>query len=181
MEGGGGSAPSMTVTVRWLSAMPVQQAMAKKLHRPAPPAEPAPAYFIGVFGLPARMSGARDDFKQMLQKATTLKIKGREPVNPESIEVGPAEGGTAAIFRFSNQEPISADDKEVEFLSRVGQIEIKTKFKTKDMMVDDMKRFFFENFMTMADTYMRATNDQENSNEIKKFAEAFGRKTGIDK
>jgi gliding motility-associated protein GldC len=52
---------------------------------------------------------------------------------------------------------------------------------TKDMMVDDMKRFFFENFMTMADTYMRATNDVENSNEIKKFAEQFGRKTGIDK
>jgi len=136
MEGGGGRAPSMTVTVRWLSAMPVQQAMAKKLHRPAPPAEPAPAYFIGVFGLPARMSGARDDFKQMLQKATMLKIKGREPINPESLEVGPADGGTAAIFRFSNQEPISADDKEVEFSSRLGQIEIKTKFKTKDMMVD---------------------------------------------
>jgi gliding motility-associated protein GldC len=49
---------------------------------------------------------------------------------------------------------------------------------TKDMMVDDMKRFFFENFMSMADTYLRATNDPENSDEIKKFAEWFGKKTG---
>ena len=52
---------------------------------------------------------------------------------------------------------------------------------TKDMMVDDMKRFFFENFMTMADTYMRATNDAESTKEIKKFAEAFGKRTGISK
>jgi gliding motility-associated protein GldC len=52
---------------------------------------------------------------------------------------------------------------------------------TKDMMVEDMKRFFFENFMSMADTYMRATNDQANSTEIKKFAEWFGKKTGVVK
>ena len=33
---------------------------------------------------------------------------------------------------------------------------------TKEMLVDDMKRFFYENFMTMADTYQRATNDEVN-------------------
>src|SRR4051812_27483658 len=52
---------------------------------------------------------------------------------------------------------------------------------TKDMMVEDMKRFFFENFMSMADTYMRATNDKENSEEIRKFGEWFGKKTGAVK
>jgi gliding motility-associated protein GldC len=52
---------------------------------------------------------------------------------------------------------------------------------TKDMMVDDMKRFFFENFMSMADTYMRSTNDKENADEIRKFAEWFGKKTGVAK
>jgi gliding motility-associated protein GldC len=52
---------------------------------------------------------------------------------------------------------------------------------TKDMMVEDMKRFFFENFMSMADTYMRATNDADNSKEIRKFAEGFGKRTGIAK
>ena len=50
---------------------------------------------------------------------------------------------------------------------------------TKDMLVDDMKRFFYENFMTMAETYQRATNDEEMSKEIKKFAEQFGNKTEI--
>ncbi len=46
---------------------------------------------------------------------------------------------------------------------------------TKEMLVDDMKRFFYENFMTMADTYLRATNDEVNSKNIKKFAEEFGK------
>lgn len=49
---------------------------------------------------------------------------------------------------------------------------------TKDMLVDDMKRFFYENFMTMADTYMRATNDKDSADEIRIFAEKFGKKTG---
>ena len=47
---------------------------------------------------------------------------------------------------------------------------------TKDMLVDDMKRFFYENFVTMADTYMRATNDPQLAGEIRQFAEAFGKK-----
>jgi gliding motility-associated protein GldC len=50
---------------------------------------------------------------------------------------------------------------------------------TKEMLVDDMKRFFYENFMSMADTYMRATNDMEAANEIKAFAESFGKKAGV--
>jgi gliding motility-associated protein GldC len=52
---------------------------------------------------------------------------------------------------------------------------------TKDMLVDDMKRFFYENFVTMADTYLRATNDAEATQEIRKFAEAFGKKSGVMK
>ena len=46
----------------------------------------------------------------------------------------------------------------------------------KDMLVDDMKRFFYENFVTMADTYLRATNDPQLAGEIRQFAEAFGKK-----
>jgi gliding motility-associated protein GldC len=52
---------------------------------------------------------------------------------------------------------------------------------TKDMLVDDMKRFFYENFSSMADTYQRATNDDEGTKEIRRFAEAFGKKAEIIK
>ncbi|MBL0102682.1 MAG: gliding motility protein GldC [Bacteroidetes bacterium] len=46
---------------------------------------------------------------------------------------------------------------------------------TKDMLVDDMKRFFFENLVTMSDTYLRATNDEVFARKLKAFAEDFGK------
>ena len=47
---------------------------------------------------------------------------------------------------------------------------------TKAMMVDEMADFFYQTFMTMADTYDRATRQQEISDDIRKFAKDFYRK-----
>ena len=47
---------------------------------------------------------------------------------------------------------------------------------TKDMMVDEMADFFYQMFSTMADTYQRATKQQELSDDIKKFAIEFYKK-----
>ncbi|MEY3377252.1 MAG: gliding motility protein GldC [Bacteroidota bacterium] len=44
---------------------------------------------------------------------------------------------------------------------------------TKEMMVDEMADFFYQNIMGMGDTYMRATQDKELSDEFKKFAKTF--------
>jgi len=44
---------------------------------------------------------------------------------------------------------------------------------TNDMMVDEMADFFYQTFMTMAETYMRATQDQGLSGDMKKFAKDF--------
>jgi gliding motility-associated protein GldC len=44
---------------------------------------------------------------------------------------------------------------------------------TKDMMVDEMADFFYQTFMTMADTYSRATQQPELAEEIKSFAKNF--------
>ncbi len=47
---------------------------------------------------------------------------------------------------------------------------------TKDMMVDEMADFFYQMFSTMADTYKRATKQDELSDDIKKFANDFYKK-----
>ena len=47
---------------------------------------------------------------------------------------------------------------------------------TKDMMVDEMSDFFYQTFMTMADTYKRATQNTELSDDMKEFAESFYKK-----
>ena len=44
---------------------------------------------------------------------------------------------------------------------------------TKDMMVDEMADFFYQTFMTMAETYQRATQDQTLVGDMKKFAKDF--------
>lgn len=44
---------------------------------------------------------------------------------------------------------------------------------TNKMMVDEMNDFFFQTFMTMADTYQRATNQKELADEIRTFTKSF--------
>jgi len=44
---------------------------------------------------------------------------------------------------------------------------------TKDMMVDEMADFFYQTYMTMADTYERATKHAEIVADMKKFAHDF--------
>ena len=46
----------------------------------------------------------------------------------------------------------------------------------KQMTVDDMNDFFFQTFLSMADTYKRATNDADLASEIKLFARDFADK-----
>jgi gliding motility-associated protein GldC len=47
---------------------------------------------------------------------------------------------------------------------------------TKDMMVDEMADFFYQCFMTMAETYQRATHHPEMVNDIREFARNFYQK-----
>ena len=44
---------------------------------------------------------------------------------------------------------------------------------TKDMMVDEMGDFYYQMFMSMADTFKRATRQEALSEEMKIFAKGF--------
>ena len=44
---------------------------------------------------------------------------------------------------------------------------------TKDMMMDEMADFYYQMLMTMADTFKRATKQQELSDDLKNFAKEF--------
>ena len=47
---------------------------------------------------------------------------------------------------------------------------------TKDMMVDEMADFYYQVFVTMADTFQRATKHAELTSDIKLFAQKFHKK-----
>jgi gliding motility-associated protein GldC len=44
---------------------------------------------------------------------------------------------------------------------------------TKDMMVDEMADFFYQTYMTMADTFNRATHNETLTMNMKNFAKEF--------
>jgi gliding motility-associated protein GldC len=47
---------------------------------------------------------------------------------------------------------------------------------TKDMMIDEMGDFYYQMLMTMADTLLRATRQDELSADMKSFAKTFQQK-----
>lgn len=50
---------------------------------------------------------------------------------------------------------------------------------TKDMMVDEMKKFYHQNIVTLTDTYVRATGDEATANKVKKLLAEIGKETGV--
>lgn len=50
---------------------------------------------------------------------------------------------------------------------------------TKDMMVDEMKQFVHQNMMTLADTFKRATGEEEMAQEMHRFGNFFAEKMAI--
>ncbi len=50
---------------------------------------------------------------------------------------------------------------------------------TKDLSVDEMKKFYIQNIMTLTDTYLRATSDEATANEMKTLVSDVGRKLGV--
>ena len=52
---------------------------------------------------------------------------------------------------------------------------------TKEMTVEEMRHFFVQSMITMADTFERATNDVESAEEFRLFSKGFGKKLGVIK
>lgn len=52
---------------------------------------------------------------------------------------------------------------------------------TKDMMIDEMKKFFHQNVITLTDTYVRATGDEATGLKVKSVFSEIGREIGVIK
>jgi gliding motility-associated protein GldC len=50
---------------------------------------------------------------------------------------------------------------------------------TKEMPVNDMLQFFYQNLISMSETLQRATGEEEMARHMEDFAEYFAEKTGI--
>ncbi|MBS9766945.1 MAG: gliding motility protein GldC [Flavobacteriaceae bacterium] len=52
---------------------------------------------------------------------------------------------------------------------------------TKEMPMDEMKQFFHQTLLSMAETFERATNDEKMSATMRDFCDYFAEKTGLKK
>ena len=50
---------------------------------------------------------------------------------------------------------------------------------TKDMMVDEMKQFYHQSLLSMADTFERATSEKEAAQAMRNFAQEFGARMNL--
>jgi hypothetical protein len=106
--------------------------------RASRPEGDAAAYIVTVADLPRAgeymggMIAAAVNRLDQLVAATSIVIKGKPALTPEKVEHG--RDGTSLLFTFPRTSPISLDDKEVEFVTRIGAMEVRRRFKLKDMV-----------------------------------------------
>jgi len=50
---------------------------------------------------------------------------------------------------------------------------------TKDMMVDEMKKFYHQNVVTLTETYARATGDDATAAKVKALFQEIGKTAGV--
>ena len=137
---------AMPLNISWRSALPFKQAVVRRAMAQdgLDGDNPVPAeqqdfleqgenyYVVSISGFPAR-SGAWFR-KDALMASTQLLRKNKRPLFPENIEVFLYEGTLGMLIYFAKDDPITLADKDVEFVSTVVDIEIKKKFKLKDMV-----------------------------------------------
>jgi hypothetical protein len=144
--GGGmpGAMPEIKVLIRWESAEPLRLARGGRW-----PSQYDQMYVLSVSGLPmgqgrgpgrregaeANPEGMRQRMMSQLREFTELRRKGREPAGPETIDAREGNGGRLLLFAFPHgAEPIALEEKEVEFRTRMGPLDVRAKFKLKDML-----------------------------------------------
>lgn len=101
-----------------------------------------------------------------------IKIGLNEDKHPESIHWKSSDNPENQGFTECKAMLLSLFDKE--YLDT-----LKIDLWTTEMQVVEMDRFVFQSLRAIADTYFRATNNQQLANDMQLFVDYFGKQTGI--
>jgi len=104
----------------------------------------------------------------MARSSIVIDVELDENRIPQSIE-WKATDSTAATPQPAKAVMLSLWDGSEKTALRID-------LWTQKMMVDEMADFYYQTFMTMADTYARATRQTELVDDMKKFAQEFYQK-----
>lgn len=91
---------------------------------------------------------------------------------PEKLQWSARDGGVEA--QDAKAIMLSIWDSKAQETMRID-------LWTKDMPVDEMKIFFHQTLVAMADTFKRATDDEKMSDTMKDFCDYFAEKLELKK
>ena len=144
--GPGGGGMQRNFVVRWLSALPVKEALVKARYGDeAGTAEDGRAfinrtethYVISVGGFPGRMAQMGQRNPERFKQGSFLKRRNQENILPEDFRIRGGEQEAEVVLTFPRTHEITLADKAVEFQMKMGQTTINRKFKLKDMVYND--------------------------------------------
>jgi hypothetical protein len=127
-EGRGPSGPIPDLTVRWESALPIQEALLKTRDNTAPSMDEG-QYAIAVFGIPSRLGANPEGHPK---PEGELKLAGKK-IKPSDVRVIPRDDGQIVVFLFSRTKEIPRGQDAVDFSAHIGMLELKTTFQPSEM------------------------------------------------
>ena len=146
----GGRRRPLQLLVRWHTALPVRQALARRQMQ-AEEITPEQAeqlfqhapseYVVMVGGLPMAAMGSPTEEK--IKAGTYLKTGDKQRIMVKELRRSRGQAPDASMseahapdlfFIFPRATPIELRHKSVEFVTKLGKVKIKKKFKLKDML-----------------------------------------------
>lgn len=104
----------------------------------------------------------------MIKSRITIDVELDETRVPQNIQWQATESTADA--------PQMAKAMMLAFWDGADKSALRIDLWTQRMMVDEMADFYYQTFMTMADTFNRATQQQQLVDEMKDFARSFYKK-----
>ena len=138
-EGFGPAAQRVRITISWRSAIPLKQATARQQvgkggtiaadGQEALAREEA-AYTIVIQGLPPQYarSGPNTSIQALLHR------NGKPAIGANQAGAQMTRGGSLLVINFPRTDPITLSDGDVELEVKIGELDIKKKFKLKEMV-----------------------------------------------
>lgn len=107
----------------------------------------------------------------MATKTSEIKFKVTVDDNnlPQTIEWEAADAGEKSFCRSAMIALWDANENNT----------LRIDLWTKDMSVDEMKKFYHQNIMTLTDTYLRATGDSKTADSVKAVFNQVGKEIGV--
>jgi len=137
--GGGGGDVTLRLTITWRSALPIKEAVVRggvglggvvSTPTQAVLDQKEAFYVVTIAGVPARFSRETDNHKDV-----NVLRRGKKPdIATNDVRVEQDQSNLLVCFFFPSTDAITLDDKEVELFTKLGEIEIKKKFKPKEMV-----------------------------------------------